>query len=308
VLSAGGMLGDPWHSGVLAHLESATGWDTRRAELVVGTSAGSVTATILRTGISAIDRVAHFRGEPISEAAAALYSRITTEYTEPRVDRDWRPLSPKMSITAMWPPWKPDPLRVALGGVPRGTKSGEPLEKRRNELHPERWPVAPTWVIAVRADDGRRVVFGRDDVKGNIGQAVRASSAVPGAYVPVKIGTREYIDGGVHSSTNADLTSMLGFDLVIISSVMTATPGTRNWLTDPTRSWFSRKLADEVDEIRRRGTPVIVFEPDTDALRDLSKHNEDPRARAVAAGAATVERVLNSTDGAGLRDLIARAV
>ena len=56
-------------------------------------------------------------------------------------------------------------------------------------------------MVAVRMADGRRIVFGRDDVKGDIGDAVHASSAIPAVYVPARIGTREYVDGAVHSAT-----------------------------------------------------------------------------------------------------------
>jgi len=42
VLGAGGIAGGAFHAGVLAALEEATGWDPRRAALVVGTSAGSI--------------------------------------------------------------------------------------------------------------------------------------------------------------------------------------------------------------------------------------------------------------------------
>jgi NTE family protein len=155
--------------------------------------------------------------------------------------------------------------------------------------------------------DGRRVVFGRDDVRGTVGQAVRSSSAVPGYYTPGRVGDREYIDGGVHSSTNLDLAAMLGFDLVIVSSAMTAAEGSRNWVTDPTRAWFSGKLDDEVAEVRARGTAVVVIEPDRDTIGALDKHADNARANATEAGAAAVDRVLSGPEGAGLVELIGRA-
>ena len=306
VLSAGGTLGDPWHAGVLSRLQSATGWDAREADLIVGTSAGSITTATLRSGVSALDRVARFNGNSLSPEAEAIYARVTTEYAEPDLPRDWRPMSPRMSLKAIWPPWKPEPIRMVLGGLPRGTKSGESLEARVNEMMAARWPTDPTWIVAVRMDDGRRIVFGRDDVRGNIGQAVRASSAIPGIYIPGKIGDREYVDGGVHSSTNADLTATLGFDLVIVSSAMTATPDARSRLSDPTRFWFSRKLDKEVGAIRSHGTAVIVFEPDKIALKELSRHHDQARSRAAGAGEAAVDRLLGGVAGDGLRELMSR--
>jgi NTE family protein len=307
VLSAGGVLGDPWHSGVLGRLQEATGYDARDADLIVGTSAGAITAVTTRAGVSAVDRALHFSGGPISPEAEAIYSRITTPYSEPDLERDWRPLSPKMALKAAWPPWRPDPVRLAVANLPRGTKSGASLAARMNEMHSDGWPSEPTWIVAVRSADGRRIVFGRDDVRGDVGQAVQASSAVPGAYMPAKIGEREYVDGGVHSSTNADLTAPLGFDLVIVSSVMTATPGNRSRLADPTRAWFSAKLDAEAAAVRNRGTAVLIIEPDGDALSGLDKRGDDPLGDAVGAGAASVDRVLSGPDADGLHELLARA-
>lgn len=306
VLSAGGPLGDPWHSGVLGRLQEATGWDARTADLVVGTSAGSITAMTLRAGVSAIDRKLHMSGGPMSPEAEDIYARITTPYGEPEVDRDWRPSSPKMALRAAMPPWQIDPIRVGAGNLPRGNRSGKPLEQRMNELHPDGWPDRPTWVTAVRLSDGRRVVFGRDDVKGNVGQAVRSSSAVPGYYVPGRVGAREYVDGGVHSSTNLDLTAMLGFDLVIVSSAMTIVERDRSWIRDPTRAWFSNKLAAEVATVRARGTAVVVVEPRADDVVALDKTAEDARRNATVAGAGAVDRILATSDGAGLAELIER--
>ena len=53
VLGAGGAVGHAFHAGVLAALADETGWDAREAEVVVGTSAGSVVGALLRAGMSA---------------------------------------------------------------------------------------------------------------------------------------------------------------------------------------------------------------------------------------------------------------
>lgn len=307
VLGAGGTVGDPWHCGVLSRLESELGWDARGADLIVGTSAGAFTAVGLRSGISAADRVARFRDEPVSPQSAELFARVTTEFDEPAVERDWRPLSVEMSLKALWPPWRLDPARAVIGAVPRGTRSGAVSSRRMNELHPDRWTEQPTWIVAVRARDGRRAVFGRDDLRGSIGEAVQASSAVPGVYVPARIGTVEYVDGGVHSSTNADLTAMLGFDLVIVSSAMTGVGGLLDRITNPVRTWFSNKLGDEVDEIRRWGTAVVVVEDHPGTLEGLSGDEDSRRRQAVRAGEAAVDRLLSTPTGAGLRALIQQA-
>jgi len=304
VLSAGGMLGDPWHSGVLSSITDITGFDARDAALIVGTSAGSVTAVGLRAGTSAHDRVSLHRGEPLSDEGEAIISRVHTPWSEVEESRSFLPSSPRMAARAVWPPWNIDPVRLAFGLLPSGRRTADSLSKRISEIHPGGWTNDPTWVVAVRTDDGNRVVFGRDDIKATLGDAVQASCAVPAAYRPKKIGQHRYVDGGLHSSTNADLVASLGFDLVIISSVMTATESARNLIADPQRAWFSRKLDSEVEAIRRSGTPALVVEPGAGELSRLSKSVSEPRANAAELGSEAAERSLASVDGVGIRAML----
>lgn len=304
VLSAGGMLGDPWHSGVLASVADNTGFDARAASLIVGTSAGSVTAVGLRAGISAHDRVALHRGEPLSNEGEQIVSRIHTPWSEPEESRSILPSSLGMAVHAIWPPWQVDPVRLAVGVLPQGRRNADSLSKRISEVHPGPWTDQPTWVVAVRSDDGRRVVFGRDDVKAVLGDAVQASCAVPGVYRSKQIGRHHYVDGGIHSSTNADVVASLGFDVVIVSSAMTATEQARNPISHPQRTWFSKKLDSEVDAIRRSGTPVLVVEPGRDEVPHLSKDVEEPRANAANLGSEAAERALASVDGVGIRAML----
>jgi len=305
VLSAGGMLGDPWHSGALGSIQRNTGFDAREASLIVGTSAGSITAVSLRAGSSPIDRANHHLGEPVSAAGEEILARVHTSWSEVDEGRQYAPTSPRMSVASIWPPWDFDPLRFAVGALPRGRRSADSLSTRVCELHPARWTDQPTWIVTVRADDGHRVVFGRDDVAASIGDAVQASCAVPTVYRPKKIGRHEYVDGGLHSSTNADLVAPLGFDLVIVSSVMTADESASSWLSDPARSWFSRKLESEVAAIRRVGTPVLVIEPGPHELPLLSKRGAHPQRAAAEAGDAATVRALAAAGGSGISEILA---
>ncbi|MEL0141115.1 MAG: patatin-like phospholipase family protein [Acidimicrobiaceae bacterium] len=301
VFSAGGAKGDPFHSGVIAAVAEHTGFDSRDAELIVGTSAGSFTATALRAGLSPIDAEARHLGRELSAEGNAIVDRIVTPYSEPKIERSLLPSAPRMTLNSILPPWKVDPARFAYGLLPEGTRSGASIAARIDELLPDGWPKRPTWIVAVRTNDGRRVVFGRDDITGTVGQATQASAAIPAVYTPVHIGERSYVDGALHSSTNADLVATLGFDLVIVSSVKTATPDTRSWRSDPERAWFSNKLDNELAEIRSTGTPAIVIEPDNTQLELLASGE---RVDACTAGRLAAERVLATNEGAGLRSIV----
>ena len=66
VLGGGGVVGQAYHSGVLAVLEHDFGFDARTADMIVGTSAGSITGTLLRLGVSAEDLAAWTVKAPLS--------------------------------------------------------------------------------------------------------------------------------------------------------------------------------------------------------------------------------------------------
>ena len=51
VLGAGGLVGQAYHSGILAALENDLGWELRTADLVVGASAGALTAALFNRSL-----------------------------------------------------------------------------------------------------------------------------------------------------------------------------------------------------------------------------------------------------------------
>ena len=65
--------------------------------------------------------------------------------------------------------------------------------------------------VATRLEDGERTVFAR----GNTGQAVRASSSIPGVFQSVSIGKYHFVDGGITSPVPVDAARQLGADVVI---------------------------------------------------------------------------------------------
>src|SRR5512144_1021039 len=76
VLGAGGAVGRAFHAGIVAALQDVTGWDARDAEVIVGTSAGSIDAALLRAGLSPRDLAAYAAREPVSPEGARLLAHI----------------------------------------------------------------------------------------------------------------------------------------------------------------------------------------------------------------------------------------
>jgi NTE family protein len=101
-----------------------------------------------------------------------------------------------------------------------------------------------------------------------VASAVAASCAIPAYFAPVDIGGVSYVDGGVHSPTNADLLAPCDLDLVVISSPMSMQPRAmlRPRLDAGIRLVFHRYLTDEMWVLRRRNTRMVRIEPDSAAL------------------------------------------
>jgi NTE family protein len=142
-------------------------------------------------------------------------------------------------------------------------------------------------VTAVRVDNGRRVVFGRDGIDpGRVGTAVEASSAVPGCYAPVRIAGHDYVDGAVWSASNADLVAGLGFDLALVLAPLSVTSTRLSWDGQRLRRTYHRSvLSREVNAVHRNGTDVVVLEPKPDdvaLLTIVGGELDDDRRRAIA--------------------------
>jgi len=282
VLSAGGTLGHAFHAGVLAALAETTRWDPRTAEVIVGTSAGSLVASLLRAGLSAPDMAARTLGEPVSEEGRRLEARLGPQVTlPPRGNvRSGGMAAPDLLWHAIRRPGSVR-LATALAGVlPAGQVSTEILAAVVRRLFGTGWPREPTWICAVRLDDGQRVVFGRaGSPPASLAEAVAASCAIPSFFEPAVIGGRRHVDGGVHSVTNLDLMAGLGLDLVVVSSAMSGTAATLGRIDLPIRAASGARLAWEAAAVRRTGTRVIVFQPDATVRKAMGLNLMDGRRR-----------------------------
>jgi len=288
VFGAGGIAGHAFHAATLEALAAVTGWDPAAAEVVVGTSAGSAVAALLRAGMSPGDIARRAAGEPLSAAGTRLVQRrramagADAGLTGGRVHaaeaagaagrRDgslvgaFTPSAPRRFLRAALEPWNARIGTLAAAALPEGRIPTDRVVDGLRRLYPDgEWPDRDLWVCAVRLHDGRRVVFGRDPGSTEaaaVPEAVAASCAIPAFFSPVRIGGVRHVDGGTWSPTNADVLAGLGLDLVVVLSPMSARRTIPITSVDGAmRAACRLQLTQEALRVRRRGTAVVVIEP-----------------------------------------------
>ena len=265
-------MGQAFHAGVLAALEDDLGWDPRSADLIVGSSAGSVTGAALRLGVAASDMAAWATDQPVSAAGGAFFEAIAGNDEDlpgpsaSQLLRGWRLPPLALLARAARAPWSVRPAAAASTLLPAGRYDLQERTRVLDALAPDGWPDG-LWVCAARRDHGKRVVFGRAGAPDALlSEAVAASCAIPGYFAPVTIGEREYLDGGVHSPTNADVLTHAGLDLVIVVSPMSAAHGS-TWRADGAMRWAAhRRLDGEIRRLRAEGATVVRIEPSRSTL------------------------------------------
>ena len=294
VLGAGGVVGHAFHAGVLAAVSEATGWDPRDADVIVGTSAGSVVGALLRAGASAPDLLARATGAPVSNAGQRLIDRANAAQgrlppipSRPERGRAFTMSAPGAVVRAARQPWRARPGALAAALLPEGSI---PTELVAASLRPlfDGWPDAPLWINAVALDSGRRVTFGRDAHPAvDVADAVAASCAIPSFFEPVVIDGVRYVDGGVHSPTNADLVAGIALDLVIVCSPMSIAGNRLRLAPDqPARRLARFALGREVARVRKQGTPVLTFQPTAAEVSVMGLNAMDESRRAEVATSA----------------------
>jgi NTE family protein len=254
VLGGGGVTGIAWEWGMLAGLAEA-GVDVTGADLVVGTSAGSVVGAQVASGISAEERYAAQLADPGGELAARLGRRLWIQLV-------WTILRSR----------DPERARARLGRMALGADTVPEAERRHvieSRLPVRTWPERRLIITAVDALSGEFITFDRDSGVPLV-DAVGASCAVPGIWPPVTINGRRYIDGGVCSAANADLAA--GYRRVVVLAPITTGFGP------------VARLAGQLAELEKQAH-VVAVSPDRAARHAIGRNLLDPARRAAAAKA-----------------------
>jgi NTE family protein len=276
VLGAGGTVGMAYLAGALHALHEVAGLDATRADLVVGTSAGSAVGAMVRSGWSTDDVWAMATGshEALEEFGAHDVAARRRAIFHPawgtpgELARRGVGSAYVMARSVLRGPGPRVPSAWARR-FPGGLFSMAEARQRFAELMGESWPERPLWLCTVDITSGRRVVLGRDGAPTiPLPQAVLASCAIPGVYEPVRAGPRLLVDGGVRSSTNLDLAAGAGCRTIVCVAPMAYDPQRPpDALRQLVRRIPARALARETAFARSRGADVLLVRPTARELR-----------------------------------------
>lgn len=229
----------------------ADGVDLTTADVVIGTSAGSVVGAQILSGAHLDELYARQNRPPVGEVASRMGFGVLLRFLAPM-------LLPGDEVKA----------RARIGRAALRAHTMPEAERKRiiaSRLPSHEWPDRDLRITAVDAETGEFVVFRRDSGVGLV-DAVAASCAVPLVYPAITINGRRYVDGGVKSVANADLAA--GFDpIVVLAPVNVALRR-------------SQRIQDQV-----AGSRSIVITADAHARRAMGRQSLDPARRAASAQA-----------------------
>ncbi|MFK0290645.1 patatin-like phospholipase family protein [Streptomyces sp. NPDC090442] len=265
VLGGGGLTGIGWEVGMLAGLAEA-GADLSDADVVIGTSAGSIVGAQLTSGRYPLEELYRRQLTPPNGRSVAarmgptMFARFAAIALR---SRDAVSFGARMG-------------RLALAA--RTVPEADHRAAIARTLGVDGWPDGRLRVTAVDSSTGERAAF---DGTGGVPllDAVSASCAVPGVYPPVTIDGRRWVDGGVHSSANADLAA--GYDRVVVIAPVAVGGGP---VAAP-RTQGSR--------LAGRGARVCVITPDRTSRTAFGRNVLDPAKRPDAARAGRRQSTLH---------------
>ena len=281
VIGCGGVAGGAWSIAALHHLQQQLNWDARDADILVGTSAGAVLATLLGSGVSVAQlrdcqqgTSDHCQWDHDTDTGGALPPLPGARFT-----------GAKLALKGLR--GEISPLTAICGLLPRGQFDMAPFRQLVNTATAGKdWVSHPaTWIMAVDTDSGKRIPFGKGGApSATIADAVCASYGVPFWCPPVTVADRTYIDGGVASPTSADLLADSAVDEVIVLAPMASRQPDQPRsplmkIERQVRRYMTTIVDREVALLEKSGKRVIRIEPNAQDLTAFGYNMMDPKRR-----------------------------
>lgn len=294
VLGGGGVLGAAWMAGALTALERTHGLDARKADVVLGTSAGSVMAAMLGAGVSVPELCDRQLGLPVTTGPFAdlVWDDDPSGGAHPPMPR-LRPGNPALVLHQAGRlrhgrAGQVPPTALFAGLAPEGRGSLDAVGELVAAVNGPGWSRHPgVRVVAFDYETGQRVAFGAAGAPApDLADAVRASCAIPGWYSPVLVEGHRYVDGGAWSSTNVDLLLGERLDKVFVIAPMVSFAADRpaHWTARLERRWrarCTRRCLREVAQVHAAGTELTVLGPGPDDLEVFGNNLMDVGRREV---------------------------
>ncbi len=291
VLGGGGVLGGTWAVGALCALEQEFGFAVADADVIVGTSAGSVLAALVGSGVTVDQLRQHYSGQDVTDGPLAGYDfdeETATGGHRPGLPRLLGPGSPRLLGSTLRRIGQVPATTVLSAFLPEGTRSLERIGHLIDAVTPMgEWSShRGVWIVAMDYEDGKRVVFGRPGAPvAPLSSAVMASCAIPAWFMPVSINGRTYVDGGAVSATSIDVVAHAGLDEVYVVAPMVSFamdhPGSvtarleRRW-----RGEVTKAARHEAAVVRAAGVRVRMVGPGPEDLAAIGANLMDATRRA----------------------------
>jgi NTE family protein len=230
VLGGGGFTGGVYEIGALRALDLLTVNRTvNDFDVYVGTSAGAFVAALTANGATPEEMmrvVNRQKPSPFADVDLGTLLRPNVAgFAKSALQMPLRAAGVLRSVAGQLGQVSAMDLMLSLAeGLPAGGYSGEGIERYVRTVLDDgertddfRMVERELYITATDLDTCERIVFGVegwDDVP--ISTAVRASTALPMVYTPVKVRDRELVDGGIVSTTNLDIAVSAGAKFIVV--------------------------------------------------------------------------------------------
>jgi len=260
VLGGGGVAGIAWETGILLGIADESPAVARAlldSDVLLGTSAGSAVGAQIGSDVSLADLFARQVGEKSAEIDPGVGIEVIMDlFLAALSDPDTTLLQKRQRIGA-----------VALTAETVAGPVRRDVIAQRLPSHV--WPDRVLRITAIDIATGELVVLDRDSGV-DLVDAVAASCAVPGAWPPVTIGDRRYMDGGIGSTINLDVADDCALAVVLVPA------------GESTPSAFGAGPATEIAGFGGAAQGVFA---DEESLAAYGSNALDPRCRLPSAHA-----------------------